>query len=222
MTSTGIICALAIPLQLNAQTFIELSAGELDLVRVLDFEDSCVLKVEPLAISGLITRAQYQEFLEYYWSVPYASLPDSNRVIHFERDQKTHTDLGNAGGEAATDVTWVEAVAYCQWLTGKQVGNKEWVYRLPMLSEWLFALDTRKLDQTSTGCWLQNAKDEALLNCDQFDYTYSSKEGDPGSLRRKMAGFESARKHPEQRGYYEFIPYPAVGFRVVRVARDKR
>ncbi|MDX9749930.1 MAG: SUMF1/EgtB/PvdO family nonheme iron enzyme [Flavobacteriales bacterium] len=212
-----LMIVVALPFQLNAQTFVEVSGGELDLVRALEFQDSCILSVEPFEISGLITLAQYQEFLDDFWSAPDWTLPDSNGVRHWIREERIRTDLGRVGLEACTNVTWIEAVEYSKWLTDNS-DHIDWVYRLPKLSEWLFALNAGVLDQTDLGCWLLNTKDESVLKCSDLDNTYSSLYNDPKSLKRKMVAYETSRTYPYRGNYYQFIPYPTVGFRVVRVS----
>lgn len=220
-TFSAIICSALFPIALNAQTFIELAGGQLDVAKILDIKDSCKVQVEPFAISGLITRAQYQKFLDDFWSRPDWELADSAGVRRLERIRAVTTDLGDGGREPATMVTWNQAVAFCQWLTHRQDHGKM-IYRLPRLSEWLVAFETGHIGYSQLGCWLANAKDESHWDCALIDYTYSTDENADSGLKRKMVAYSDSAKHPEHGNYYEFIPYPNVGFRVVSESLKKQ
>ena len=63
-----------------------------------------------------------------------------------------------------------------------------------------------------------NANDEALLNCEDFDYLYDARPGDSFALRRKMVVRHDSKHSILGTGenYWQDMPYPNVGFRVVR------
>lgn len=226
MRPISILLVLMIGPRLCGQAFTEVPSGTLDLRFLLNSIDSstvgsswgrqfsrstasCTVKVDSFAISSPITVSQFQGFLNYY-----ISMSDTNsfkfKVI----------DIPTSGQrEILSGVAWGQAMAYCQWLTDQQE-QKDWHYRLPKLSEWLWAVQKKIVTGGGVGCWLMNAKDESVWDCKDFESFYSSIEGDPSALRRKIVAFidpETQRTYGIYRNYWEFMSYPNVGFRVVKV-----
>ena len=208
---------LAISLCSSGQTFSEVPAGTLDLYRILGLKDSCKIEVDSFSISELVSVAQYQVFIDHFMA-----MSDTN--YYAERYPTIVPQPSANADDAKTGITWVEASAYCQWLRKETDGGK-WTHRLPKLSEWLLANGTGEFSGNTVGCWLLNAKDESAWDCGRFDYFYPASFGDPFPLRRKRVAYESLSDHRVKHGIYEdywdFISYPNVGFRVVRV-RDTR
>ena len=217
---------LLISTQLCGQDFTQVPLGTLDLRCLLSsidsstqksaFErklsrttDSCAVKVDSFAISSPITVFQFQGFLNYF-----VSMSDTNsfkfKVI----------DIPTSGqSEILTGVTWVQAMAYCQWLTDQQE-PEHWYYRLPKLSEWLWAAQQQVITGSGKGCWLMNSKDESVWDCNALDHYFVTSETDPSALRRKVVAFIEPETHLVYglyRNYWEFMSYPNVGFRVVKV-----
>ena len=183
---------------LVAQTFTPVPAGRVRVGQLLVNKDSCAIEVAAFAISASVTVEEYRAF-----------------VTHFAKGAGARQ---GAAGAAAVNLTWVEAAAYCQWLSQRDAAQG-FSYRLPVLGEWLLARQQGLIATDGPGCWLINAKDDSGLTCQRFGYAYRCTEGDPFARRRKMVAFGDPSAHPAfgvHEDRWDFIAYPDIGFRVVR------
>lgn len=190
------------------QSFTPLVGGRLDLARALGLKDTCSMKVNSFEISGPITVSEYSAFRVHLLSL------SGNRLTYSDQQDSITTD-----GRGSSQMNWVEATAYCQWLTQADT-SAQWIYRLPHLLEWLYAMEAGLFDKEERGCWLLNAKDETGSSCQMPFYLYDCKDNDRLALRRKMVAFANTITHPKfglDGNYWDFMHYPDVGFRVVRV-----
>ncbi len=190
----------------STDTSTEKSAFERKLSRS---NDSCTVKLDSFEISNPITAYEFQMFYNYY---SFRKEPNWGMTIIDAAPTMEQR-------EPVARITWVQATAYCQWLTDQQE-QKDWYHRLPKLSEWLWAVQQQAVTEGDVGCWLMNTKDEGVWDCAQFDHFYNSIEGDPSPLRRKIVAFVDPKTHNTfgiYRNYWEFMSYPNVSFRVVKV-----
>lgn len=185
---------------LIAQTFTEVPSGQVRVGELLVNQDSCTIDVAAFAISAPVTVEEYRAFVE-----------------HFAKGGEARQ---GGTGDAAVNLTWVEAAAYCQWLSQRDAAQG-FSYRLPALGEWLLARKQGLIPADGPGCWLITAKDDSGLTCQRFGYAYPCTEGDPFARRRKMVAFGDPTAHPSygvHEDRWDFIAYPDIGFRVVREA----
>jgi hypothetical protein len=122
---------------------------------------------------------------------------------------------------------------YCKWKTLKdnKKGEIQFLYRLPMHSEWISSTSFVKennipieIDKKYSE-WTLNAFDESVYNFGSdtyFDYFYDHKRTDPPVLKRKRVVGESYLYSIPSYGYgnfrygYSTIGYRQVSFRIVK------
>ena len=201
--------ALTFVLGVSAQTFNEVADGQVDVGKTMMMNKSCTVTVQSFALSDPISISQYQAYMDYFLAIS-----DSNTFALGHVDIRT---LVLNGESPKTYVSWTSALAYCDWLAGRPE-NRGWRFRLPLLSEWILAREAGVIGEPGVRIWLMNAKDESLLNCEDFDSLYDTKPGDPFALRRKMAVHDSDTYSIFGTGenYWQDMSYPNVGFCVVR------
>lgn len=198
----GMACSAA------GQSFTSLAGGQFDLAPALGLRDSCNVRVNSFEIGRPITAWEFSAFQDEMHSLSVNGLDPAGRV-----------DPTATCGGSAHCMSWGEATAYCQWLTQKDT-SAQWTYRLPHLLEWLYTMEAGLFDKEERGCWLLNAKDETGSSCQMPFYLYDCKDEDRLALRRKMVAFANTIAHPKfglDGNYWDFMHYPDVGFRVVRV-----
>jgi formylglycine-generating enzyme required for sulfatase activity len=211
--------------------------GKFDVFANLKYDTiPCLIKFESFEISNEVSVKEYNSFLEsikqdstntYYLSqIPDSSiLPPSLYPIYF-------SEIKNEN-EPIIGVSWAQAMEYCKWKTINDTlkGGLIYLYRLPKLSEWLYArsyensLNTLNHFDKNVSEWVLNSKDESRLNSspEQFDYWYFSHPDDPRSLKRKIVignSWSYTGKHLQDYiydNYFENQGYTHVGFRFVRI-----
>lgn len=196
--------------------------------------------VKGFEISEQITFKEYKRYLETVkedssQSFYYTQLPDSS--IGSYEVWSTYISDPIYEHYPVLGISWENAMNYCNWRTLQENGDSiQFVYRLPLLPEWLAANYYLNKENNipndfnkNYADWTLNTKDESLYyhtlaespSLNIFLYAYNSEPGDPPALRRKMVVGNSylyQMPHPlfHNFSFYEFKGYRQVAFRIVK------
>jgi hypothetical protein len=223
----------------NLTSFAQLEnikRGKFDAFKELqDSASTTPIDFQEFQISNEVSVEEYSQFIEYL------KMDSSNKFLSFFPESytfplefinemfynKKHQKMSISG------ISWINAMEFCKWktLSEQDSSNIKYIYRLPTISEWLYARhlssNLKELEKFDSNLaeWTINAKDESHYFDDFIwsDYFYPSKKTDPLSLKRKIAiGNSYLISHNTladfiNYSYYEQKGYSHIGFRYVKV-----
>ena len=153
------------------------------------------------------------------------SLPDSSIVLS-AGDFEKYMILKQFESDPVVGVSWINARNYAAWKTDIEMPNNDAVYRLPLVSEWLWANEVVGEESSfmnpMIADWTLSAYYEGGMNRSNFRYddTFIAAESDPMVFKRKRIignSFLMQQSNPmyHKFPYFEFEGYRNVGFRLV-------